>query len=84
MEEVEADDVSCPGKTLCLWPTPPLPQALPPPAGPEIRAKRGGPFWKHKQVSDSHRSKVSGRTSTSDHFCSRFCSAGNSSHMLAL
>lgn len=67
MEEVEADDVSCPEKTLCLWPTPPLPQAAhPPPTGPEIRAKRGGPCWKHKQVSDSQRSKVDGGTSTSD------------------
>lgn len=85
MEEVEADDVSCPEKTLRLWPTPLLPQAaLPPPTGPEIRAERGGPCWKHKQVSDSHRSKVDGRTSTSDHFSSHFCSAGNFSHMLAV
>lgn len=59
-----------------------FPRPSPPPAEPEIRAKRGGPFWKHKQVSDSYRLKVDGRTSTTDHFCGRFCSTGNSIHML--
>lgn len=51
MKEEGADEVSCPEKTLRLWLKPLLPLNPPPQAGD--KSKEGGPFWKHKQVSDS-------------------------------
>lgn len=75
MEEEGADDVSRPEKTPCLWlkallplqpcANPPIP--LPPQNRQLIRAGEEVPFWKHKQVSDSHGSRVNRRTSSSVH-----------------
>lgn len=67
MKEEGTDEVSCPEKTVCLWLKLllPLQSALPHKA--RDKSEGGRPFWKHKQVSDSQRSRVNGRTSSSEH-----------------
>ncbi len=53
-----------------------------PPSPDQARDKSngGGPFWKHKQVSDSQGSRVSGRTSSGEHLSLLYISSHIVSH----
>lgn len=79
MEEEGTDEVSCSEKTVCLWLKLLLPLQPVLPHRAKDKSEGGGPFWKHKQVSDSQGSRVNGRTSSSEHLSLLYIS----SHIVA-